>query len=67
MASFQEKTEPAPLVTGSGVQTIGKRSYSSILREKVPVLEEMMQLVMNPEYEVSQMEDIQLKYLPFVL
>jgi hypothetical protein len=67
MASFQETTDPAPLVTGSGVQTIGKRSYSSILREKVPVLEEMMQLVMNPSYEVSQMEDIYLKYLPLYM
>ncbi len=56
-----------PVELGNGVQTLGERTYSSIERKKVPILEKILKTVMSSEDGETKIEDIDVKYLDYYL
>ncbi len=62
-----ETTSNAPAELGNGVQTLGERTYNSIERKKVPILEKVLKTVMSNDEGETTIEDIDIRYLNYYL
>jgi hypothetical protein len=70
MADFLQEENNQTTTTqtnGTGISAMGNREYKSILRDKEPILQQVMKQVMTEKIEEEKEDGIQFEYLEFYM